>query len=200
MKKKFIRFVLSEDDTDLIGWKNSLPPRSFTETVNKILVSESIGQSACIPYEFSSSEVAEEARAGFYVDDENVLALLSGIKKGDRTDVIKEIIRKHIKHNREHPPELVSVDLLHSIVVDFRTKMKAREAGCADVEDKYRKLRDTYDFGTRELFKTILACYKSGDEKTGDQKMKGLDVDQIVNQAFKRNFGVHFTSIEDEDV
>ena len=36
MKKKFIRFVLSEDDTDLIGWKNSLPPRSFTETINNI--------------------------------------------------------------------------------------------------------------------------------------------------------------------
>ena len=200
MKKKFIRFVLSEDDTDLIGWKNSLPPRSFTETVNKILVSESIGQIARIPYEFSSSEVAEEVNAGFYVDDENVLALLNGIKKGDRTDVIKEIIRKHIRHNRERPPELVSVDLLHSIVVDFKTKMKAREAGCAGVEDKYRKLRDTYNFGTRVLFNAILACYKSVDEKVGDQKMKGLDVDQIVNQAFKRNFGMHLTSTKDEDV
>ena len=200
MKKKFIRFVLSEDDTDLIGWKNSLPPRSFTETINKILVSESIGQIARIPYKFSSSEVAEEERAGFYVDDENVLALLTGIKKGDRTDVIKEIIRKHIAHNRENPPELVSVDLLHSIVVDFRTKMADKEADYAGVENKYRKLRDTYDFGTRELFNAILACYKSGDEKVGDQQMKSLDVDHIVNQAFKRNFGVHFTSIEDEDV
>ena len=200
MKKKFIRFVLSEDDTDLIGWKNSLPPRSFTETVNKILVSESIGQIAHIPYEFSSSEVAEEDRTGFYVDDENVLALLTGIKKGDRTDVIKEIIRKHIKHNCKNPPELVSVDLLHSIVVDFKTKMEANEADYVSVVDKYRKLRDTYDSGTRELFNVILACYKSGDEKVGDQEMKSLDVDQIVNQAFKRNFGVHFKSIEDEDV
>ena len=200
MKKKFIRLVLSEDDTDLIGWKNSLPPRSFNETVNKILVSESGGQIAHIPFNYSSAEVGETAKTGFYVDDENVLALLSGIHKGDRTDVIKEIIRKHIKHNREHPPELVSVDLLHSIVVDFRTKMVAREADYAGVENKYRKLRDTYDFGTRELFNAILACYKSGDEKTGDQKMKGLDVEQIVNQAFKRNFGVHFKSIEDEDV
>ena len=200
MKKKFIRFVLSEEDTDLIGWKNSLPPRCFTESVNKILVSESIGQIAHIPYGFSSSEVAEEARAGFYVDDENVLALLSGIKKGDRTDVIKEIIRKHIQHNREHPLELVSVDLLHSIFVDFKTKMAVKEADYADVENKYRKLRDTYDFGTRELFNAILACYKSGDEKVGDQQMKSLDVDQIVNQAFKRNFGMHFKSIEDEDV
>ena len=201
MKKKFIRFVLSEDDTDLIGWKNSLPPRSFTETVNKILVSESIGQTARIPYEFSSSEVAEEVSAGFYVDDENVLALLNGIKKGDRTDVIKEIIRKHIHHNREHPPELVSVDLLHSIVVDFKTEMEANEADYVGAADKYRKLRDTYDSGTRELFKAILACYKSGDEKAGDQKMKSLDVDQIVNQAFKRNFGPQWIYEEDyEDV
>ena len=200
MEKKFIRFVLTKEDTDLIGWKNSLPTRSFNETINKILVSESIGQIAPVLYEFSSSEVAEEVSAGFYVDDENVLALLNGIKKGDRTDVIKEIIRKHIKHNREHPPELVSVDLLHSIVVDFKTKMAAKEADYADVENKYRKLRDTYDFGTRELFNVILACYKSGDEKVGDQQMKSLDVDQIVNQAFKRNFGVHFKSIEDEDV
>ena len=201
MKKKFIRFVLSEDDTDLIGWKNSLPPKTFTETVNKILVSESIGQIAHIPYEFSSSEVAEEDRTGFYVDDENILALLSGIHKGDRTDVIKEIIRKHIQHNCEHPPELVSVDLLHSIVVDFRTKMADKEADYVGVADKYRKLRDTYDFGTRELFNAILDCYQSGDEKVGDQQMKSLDVDQIVNQAFKRNFGPQWIYEEDyEDV
>lgn len=200
MKKKFIRLVLAKEDTDLIAWKNSLPPRSFTETVNKILVSESGGQIAPVLYEFSSSEVAEDVRAGFYVGDENVLALLNGINKGDRTDAIKEIIRKHIKHNCKNPPELVSVDLLHSIVVDFKTEMEANEADYVGVADKYRKLRDTYDFGTRELFNAILACYKSGDEKTGDQKMKGLDVEQIVNQAFKRNFGVHFQSIEDEDV
>ena len=200
MKKKFIRLVLAKEDTDLIAWKNSLPPRSFTETVNKILVSESIGQIERIPYEFSSLEVADKVKTGFCVADENVLALLNGIKKGDRTDVIKEIIRKHIKHNREHPPELVSMDLLHSIVLDFKTKMAVKEADYAGVENKYRKLRDTYDFGTRELFNAILAFYKSGDEKVGDQQMKSLDVDHIVNQAFKRNLGVHFTSIEDEDV
>ena len=200
MKKKFIRFVLSEDDTDLIGWKNSLPPRSFTETVNKILVSESVGQIARIPYEFSSSEVADKVKTGFCVADENVFALLNRINKGDRTDAIKEIIRKHIKHNCKNPPELVSVDLLHSIVVDFRTKMADKEADYVGVADKYRKLRDTYDFGMREFFNAILACYQSGDEKVGDQQMKSLDVDQLVNQVFKRNFGVHFKSIEDDDV
>ena len=77
--------------------------------------------------------------------------------------------------------------------------MAAKEAYYVGVADKHRKLRDTYDFGTRELFDAILACYQSGDEKVGDQQMKSLDVAQIVNQAFKRNFGVHFKSIEDDD-
>ena len=201
MEKKFIRFKLAKEDTDLIGWKNSLPLRSFNETINKILVSESIGQIARIPYEFSSSEVAEEDRTGFYVDDENVLALLGSIERGKRTDAIKGIIRKHIQYNCENPPEVVSMDLLYEILVDFRTKMEARAVTCAGVENKYRKLCDTYDFGTRELFNAILACYQSGDEKVGDQQMKSLDVDQIVNQAFNKNFGPQWIYEEDyEDV
>lgn len=190
MKKKFIRLVLAKEDTDLIAWKNSLPPRSFTETVNKILVSESGGQIAPVLYEFSSSEVAEDVRAGFYVGDENVLTLLNGINKGDRTDAIKEIIRKHIAHNLEHPPAVISVELLHYILVDFRMKMAARETACAGVEDKYRKLCDSYYDGMVTLFNTVLAAaYNSGDEKDCDRHLRQLDVDQIVNQAFEGNFG-----------
>ena len=198
MEKKFIRFMLTKEDTDLIGWKNSLLPRSFNETINKILVSESIGQIARIPYEFSSPEMAEETDASFYVDDENVLALLGSIERGKRTDAIKGIIRKHIQYNCENPPEVVSVDLLHSIVVDFKTKMAVKEADYADVENKYRKLRDTYDFGTRMLFDDILACYESEDEKLGDQLLRQLDVDQIVARAFEENFGPQRVSDEDE--
>ena len=190
MKKKFIRLVLAKEDTDLIAWKNSLPPRSFTETVNKILVSESVGQIARISCEFSSSEVAEEVRAGFYVGDENILTLLNEINKGDRTDAIKEIIRKHIAHNREHPPAVVSVELLHYILVDFRTKMADREAAYAGAENKYRKLCDSYYDGMVTLFNTVLAAaYNSGDEKDCDWGLQQLDVDQIVARAFEENFG-----------
>lgn len=190
MKKKFIRLVLAKEDTDLIAWKNSLPPRSFTETVNKILVSESGGQIAPVLYEFSSSEVAEDVRAGFYVGDENVLALLGSIKRGQRTDTIKGIIRKHIKHNRENPPKLVSVELLHNILVDFRTKMADREAACAGTENKYQKLCDSYYDGMVTIFNTVLAAaYNSGDENDCERGLRQLDVNQIVNQAFESNFG-----------
>ena len=198
MEKKFIRFKLAKEDIDLIGWKNSLPPRSFNETINKILVSESGGQIARIPYEFSSPEMAEETDASFYVDDENVLALLGSIERGKRTDAIKGIIRKHIQYNCENPPEVVGVDLLCEKLVDFRTKMADREAACAGVENKYRKLCDTYDFGTRMLFDDILACYESEDEKLGDRRLRQLDVDQIIEQAFEENFGSQCMSDEVE--
>ena len=199
MEKKFIRFKLAEEDTDLIGWKNSLLPRSFNETINKILVSESNGQIARIPYEFSSLEVAEEVDASFYVDDENVLALLGSIKRGQRTDAIKGIIRKHICYNCEHPPEVVSLDLLYNILVDFRTKMEARAVACAGVADKYRKLCDSYYDGMVTLFNTMLATvYNSGDEKDCDRLLRQLDVDQIINEAFEENFGPQRVSNEDE--
>ena len=199
MKKKFIRLVLAKEDTDLIAWKNSLPPRSFTETVNKILVSESVGQIARISCEFSSSEVAEDVRAGFYVGDEKVLTLLNEINKGDRTDAIKEIIRKHIAHNLEHPPTVISVELLYNILVDFRTKMAEREAACAGVAYKYRKLCDSYYDGMVTLFNTVLAAaYNSGDEKDCDWGLQQLDVDQIVARAFEENFGPQCMSDEVE--
>ena len=200
MEKKFIRFVLAKEDADLICWKNSLPPRSFNEIISKILVSESEGQIARIPCTFSSSEVAEGIDASFYVGDENVIALLGSIKRGQCTDTIKGIIRKHIKHNLEHPPEVVSVDLLYDILVDFRRKMAAKEAVYAGAENKYRKLQSTYDSGMRELFREILFCYMSGDEKVGDQHMRKLDVDRIVTHSFGWTFGMHWVSIKDEAV
>ena len=199
MEKIFIRFKLAEEDTDLIGWKNSLPPRSFNETINKILVNESIGQIARIPYEFSPPQVAEETDASFYVDDENVLALLGSIERGKRTDAIKDIIRKHIQYNCENPPEVVGVDLLYEKLVDFRTKMADREAACAGVENKYRKLCDSYYDGMVSLFNTVLAAaYNSGDEKDCDWGLQKMDVDQIVARAFEENFGPQ--RVSDEDV
>ena len=200
MEKKFIRFKLAEEDTDLIGWKKSLPPRTYNETINKILVSESCGEIARIPYEFSSLEVAEETDASFYVDDENVLALLGSIKRGGRTDAIKGIIRKHIQYNCENPPEAINVDLLYEMLVDFRTKMAARAAACAGVENKYRKLCDSYYDGMVTLFNTVLAAaYNSRDEKDCDRLLQQLDVDQIINQAFEENFGSQWVSEQDEE-
>ena len=76
--------------------------------------------------------------------------------------------------------------------------MEVRTVICAGVENKYQKLCDTYDFGTRMIFDEILACYESEDEKLGDRLLRQLDVDQIVVRAFEENFGPQRVSDEDE--
>ena len=130
MKNTFIRVELKKEDADLIGWKNSLSSRSFSETVNKILVIESRGKIARIPCRFSSANMTEGVKTGFYARDEKVLVLLDSIKKGERTDEIKRIIRRHIDVNRKNPPALVNLELLQRTLVSFKTKMEAKETEC----------------------------------------------------------------------
>jgi len=200
MKNKFIRFELQKEDADLIGWKNSLPTESFSETVNKILVIETQGRIARIPCGFSSTEVTEDVKTGFYVHDQNVLAFLGSIKKGERTNELKKILRKHIEVNRRNPPALVNLELFHRVLTSFRTKIEAKEAEHQGQPDKYRKLCASYDLGTKMLFEAVIACYESGDEKLGDRELRNLDVDKIASDAFAENFGQqNFISDEDDE-
>lgn len=189
MKNKFIRFELQKEDADLIGWKNSLPAGSFSETVNKILVIEIQGRIARIPCGFSSAEVTGDVNSGFYVYDQNVLAFLGGIKKGERTNELKKILRKHIDVNRRNPSALVNLELFYETLTSFRTKMEAKEMEYQGQPDKFRKLFGSYELGTKMLFNAIIACYASGDEKLGDRELCNLDVNQIVNEAFEEYFG-----------
>ena len=77
--------------------------------------------------------------------------------------------------------------------------MADREAACAGVADKYRKLCDSYYDGMVTLFNTVLAAtYNSGDEKDCDWGLRQLDVDQIVARAFEENFGPQCMSDEVE--
>ena len=124
MESKFIRVSVTKNDGDLIGWKNALPKRSLSETMNRILVLESYGRIARIPCEFSSAEIKEGDSFGFYVTDEKAFEFISSMEKGERSNRIKSIIRKHIDENRKSPPGVIHLDLLQSTVASFRTKME----------------------------------------------------------------------------
>ncbi len=199
MERKFILISVTKNDGDLIGWKNALPKRSLSETVNRILVLESYGRIARIPCEFSSAEVKEGDHFGFYVTDEKAFEFISSMEKGERSNRIKSIIRKHIECNRKSPPGVIHLDLLQSTVASFRTKMEAKEAEYQGQPDKYRKLCTSYDLGTKMLFDAILACYESGDEILGDAKLQEMDVDEIVTKAYEENFGPQYIWDEDDN-
>jgi len=199
MKSKFIRISVTPKDGDLIGWKNALPHRTFSETMNRILVFESDGRIARIPCEFSSAEIKEGDNFGFYVTDEKAFELIHSMEKGTRSNTIKNIIRKHIECNRKAPHGVIHLELLQSTVASFRTKMEAKEAEYQGQPDKFRKLCGSYDLGTKMLFDAILDCYKSGDEILGDRKLRELDVDEIVTKAYVEYFGPQFVWDEDDD-
>lgn len=199
MESRFIRISVTKEDGDLIGWKNSLPKRTLSETINKILIHESDGRIARIPYNFSSAEIKEGDHFGFYVTDEKAFDLLCGMEKGTRSNTVKSIIRKHIKYNRKATPGMIHLDLLQSTVASFRTKMEAKEAEYQGQPDKYRKLCGSYDLGTKMLFDAILACYEFGDEILGDAKLQELNMDEIVTKAYKEYFGPQYIWEEDDD-
>ena len=199
MESKFIRISVTKEDGDLIGWKNALPKRTLSETMNRILVLESCGRIARIPCEFSSAEIKEGDSFGFYGADEKAFDLISSMEKGERISRIKSIIRKHIDENRKWPPGVIHLELLQSTVASFRTKMEAKESEYQGQPDKYRKLCGSYDLGTKMFFDAVLDCYNSGDEILGDRKLRELDVDEIVTKAYVEYFGPQFIWDEDDD-
>ena len=161
---------LTKKDADIVALKNFLPERKFNETVIKILRAAAKGKVAVMPMEFEI--VPFEKHPGTKIE---------------------------LPEDLEHPPAVISVELLYNILVDFRTKMADREATYAGAENKYRKLCDSYYDGMVTLFNTVLAdAYNSGDEKDCDRHLRQLDVDQIVNQAFEGNFGPQRVSDEGE--
>ena len=55
--QKTIHLILKPEDSDLLGWKASLPHRTLNKTVNEILLAESKSEIAAIPFEFLSQSL-----------------------------------------------------------------------------------------------------------------------------------------------
>ena len=100
IKRKTIHLVLSKDDSDIIAWKNMLPARTFNKFVNEILIAESKGKIAAVPYKFSSIKETAPIHCRIVIENGSALDYLAKIPKGQVALSIKKIIRKHIRKNR----------------------------------------------------------------------------------------------------
>lgn len=195
--RKIIHFVLQKEDSDLIRWKNALPPRSFNRIVNEILVAESKHSIAEIPSEFSSAKEIDTVNSRLVITDSAALDLIKKMKKGQVTEEIKEIIRKHISKNAEiiRRPVKVRTDFVFTIFDGFRTKIEEKEKEYIGIPDKYRKLCESYELAMKELFKAILACCAAEDSMHADSNLRHLDYGKIIDDAFAAVFGqVNFTT------
>lgn len=76
-----IHLILKAEDADLRGWKASLPHRTLNKTVNEILLAESKGEIAAIPFEFSLIENSKPLSCVIRVTDEKVARFVSTLQR-----------------------------------------------------------------------------------------------------------------------
>ena len=189
--EKVIHLELGAAHSDIVAWMRSLPNRMLNKTVNEILSAESHGKIARIPHEFSSPKEETSLSCRLVIRDGDALELTAKIPKSEIKTTIVKIIRKHIRKNRETPPEPIGIrrDLLLDVLSGFKTKMAEKEAKYAGIPNKYSKLCECYDKAHNALFQAILNCANAGDENQCDLMMRQIDYASIVDSAFEEVFG-----------
>lgn len=143
MEHKIIFIKLDpKTEADIICWMKSLPPRTVNKTVNEILVAESNGRIAGIPYEFSCTSKEEPLRCRLIFRSEVTLNFLGKISKGEYKETLVKIIRRHIESNEKLPSALIEVNRKYfSIATDrFIESVKNKKIETKGLPNRYDKL------------------------------------------------------------
>lgn len=184
--QKNIHLIFKPEDADLLGWKVSLLHRTLNKTVNEILLAESKGKTAVVPFEFSPIKMKEPVSCVIRIADENVSRFVEALPKGDKAESIKKIIRKHIHKNKEAPPNEVGMPakLLAAKIEKLKELLVINSNSYAGEHDKNRKLNISYGRSVEVVFNSILDCYQSDNEENGDISLQNLDIERIINIEF----------------
>lgn len=187
-----ILFVKLEPKTesDVICWMKSLPPRTVNKTVNDIVVAESRGLTARIPYKISYTKAAEPLRCRLIFRSKVALNFLSKISKGEYKVTLVKIIRRHIEKNKGLPPAPFEIHTKYfSMAIDrFIKAIKSKRWESKGVPNRFDKLNTFYQLAFKDFSNAVLNCYKSVDRNHGDYNLYRLDTEDIVNKAFTSIF------------
>ena len=193
-----IHLIFKAEDSDLQGWKASLPHRTLNKTVNEILLAESKGEIAAIPFEFSSIENSKPLSCVIRVTDEKVTRFVSTLPKGAVMESVKKIIRKHIRKNKEMPPNEVGIpaELLATKIEDLKEVLIKNANFYAGEHDKNRKLKAVYGKAVDTIFNNILDCYRCDDEEKCDCIFQNLEIEKLVGIEFLLMFDEIFKLLQ----
>ena len=181
-----IHLIIKTEDADLRGWMASLPRYTLNKTVNEILLAESKGEIAAIPFEFSSIENSKPLSCVIRVTDEKVARFVSNLPKGEVMESVKKIIRKHICKNKKMLTAEVGIhaELLAAKIEEFRQLLTTNANFYAGEHDKNRKIKLIYSNLTNEILNKILDCYSSDNEEKGDCILQNLDIERLTDIEF----------------
>ena len=180
-----------ETEDDIIRWMKSLPLRTVNKTVNEIVVAESRGLTARIPYKISYTKNIEPLRCRLIFRSKAAINFLSKIPKGEYKSTLVKIIRRHIQVNKTLPPAPFEVNTKYlSMAIDrFIKAIKNKRWESKGVPHRFDKLNAFYELAFKDFSNAVLECYKSVDRSHGDYNLYHLDTEDIVNKAFSAVFG-----------
>lgn len=174
-----------------------MPRRTLNKTVNEILLAESKGEIAAIPFKFSSIENSKPLSCVIRVTDEKVARFVSNLPKGAVTESIKKIIRKHICKNKEMPPKEVGIpaELLATKIKELKEALIKNANFYVGEHDKNRKLKAVYGKAVDAIFNNILDCYRCDEEKC-DCILQNLNIEKIADIEFLLEFDKIFKLLQ----
>ena len=177
-------------EEDIIRWMKSLPTRTVNKTVNEIVVAESQGQTARIPYKISYTKNIEPLRCRLIFRNKAALNLLTKIPKGEYKATLVKILRRHIQVNKTLPPPPFEINIKYlSMAVDcFVKTVKNKRWESKGVPHRFDKLNAFYELAFKDFSNAVLECYKSVDRNHGAYNLYHLNTEDIVNKAFTSVF------------
>ena len=191
VKRKSIHFVLSHTkDLDLIAWKNSLRDGEFNRVVNEILIAEQDKKIAKIPCGSKKVENPQTINSRLLITDRYAIELVESFGPKQITSSIKDIIRKHIAKNKRvsKPPKDERARIIRNIIYAFEDRMLKSEQKYNGAANKYQKLCDAYDMAIKKIFEEILICSSAPYVTEACNRLRKLDINRIVNEAFDKAF------------
>lgn len=191
VKRKSIHFVLSHTkDLDLIAWKNSLRDGEFNRVVNEILIAEQDKKIAKIPCGSKKVENPQTINSRLLITDRYAVELVESFGPKQITSSIKDIIRKHIAKNKQasKPPKDERARIIRNIIYAFEDRMLKSEQKYNGAANKYQKLCDAYDMAIKKIFEEILVCSSAPYVTEACNRLRKLDINRIVNEAFDKAF------------
>ena len=191
VKRKSIHFVLSHTkDLDLIAWKNSLRDGEFNRVVNEILIAEQDKKIAKIPCGSKKVENPQTINSRLLITDRYAVELVESFGPKQITSSIKDVIRKHIAKNKRvsKPPKDERARIIRNIISTFEDRMLKSEQKYNGAANKYQKLCDAYDMAIKKIFEEILICSSAPYVTEACNRLRKLDINRIVNEAFDKAF------------
>ena len=191
VKRKSIHFVLSHTkDLDLIAWKNSLRDGEFNRVVNEILIAEQDKKIAKIPCGSKKVENPQTINSRLLITDRYAIELVESFGPKQITSSIKDVIRKHIAKNKQasKPPKDERARIIRNIISTFEDRMLKSEQKYNGAANIYQKLCDAYDMAIKKIFEEILICSSAPYVTEACNRLRKLDINRIVNEAFDKAF------------